>query len=88
MAAPPPGIPGMQPTKEDFGRAIRQQFTESLNLSERCFHTCVDDFSSKTLNAKENLCVYRCIDKYFKFANRVAQTFVQLQQQQQQEGKK
>ena len=35
-------------------------------LVERCFNECVNDFSKKKLGSKEELCVFRCTDKFIK----------------------
>jgi len=44
-------------------------------LVERCFYSCVNDFSSKTLTNKEEQCIYRCSDKWIKHTMRVARAF-------------
>ena len=40
-------------------------------LVERCFHSCVNDFTSRGLKDKERKCVLNCTDKYIKYTNKV-----------------
>lgn len=51
------------------------------NIMERCFTDCVSDFTSKSLQSKEETCVNRCIDKYFVYMERVGNRFGEHQQQ-------
>jgi import inner membrane translocase subunit TIM9 len=40
------------------------------NLVERCFASCSTDFSTKSLNSKEQTCVEHCADKFLNLSNR------------------
>jgi len=58
-------------------------------LVERCFVSCCNDFTSKSLTSKEDTCVQNCTDKFLKHSERVGARFAehnaeQMQQQQQQ----
>ena len=45
-------------------------------LVDKCFNDCVDDFSSKSISAREEGCVMRCWDKNMKAQERIQQRFV------------
>jgi len=45
-------------------------------LVDKCFNDCVDDFSSKSISAREEGCVMRCWDKNMKGQERIQQRFV------------
>ena len=45
------------------------------NLVQKCFESCVDDFTSKSLSSKEEGCVMRCVDKFLKGSERLGQRF-------------
>lgn len=45
------------------------------NLVQRCFNDCVTDFSSKSLQTKEEGCVMRCVDKFLKSSERLGERF-------------
>lgn len=45
------------------------------NLVQRCFNDCVNDFSSKSLQSKEEGCVMRCVDKFLKSSERLGERF-------------
>jgi len=59
-------------------------------LVERCFNSCVNDFTSKALSGKEETCVNNCTDKFFKHSERVGARFAEhnaeMMQQAQQGG--
>lgn len=44
-------------------------------LVERCFTSCVNDFTSKTLSTKEDECISRCADKFLAHSSRVGLRF-------------
>ncbi|CED85058.1 mitochondrial import inner membrane translocase subunit tim9 [Phaffia rhodozyma] len=46
-------------------------------LVERCFSSCVNDFTSKTLTGKESTCVAHCSDKFLKHSERVGARFAE-----------
>jgi len=47
------------------------------SLVERCFHNCVNDFSSTSLSSKETQCMYRCADKFIKFTSKSSRIFTE-----------
>ncbi|KAJ1644593.1 protein transporter tim9 [Dispira simplex] len=47
------------------------------NLVQRCFDSCVNDFTSKTMSSREEGCITRCTDKFMKHAERVGQRFAE-----------
>ena len=42
-------------------------------LVDKCFNDCVDDFTSKSVSAREEGCVMRCWDKNMKSQERIQQ---------------
>lgn len=46
-----------------------------LNLVQRCFTDCVNDFTSDKLTAREESCVLKCSEKFLKHSERVGQRF-------------
>ncbi|KAI0785240.1 chaperone [Abortiporus biennis] len=47
------------------------------NIVERCFTSCCNDFTSKTLSSKEEGCVSNCTDKWLKHSERVGARFAE-----------
>ena len=56
------------------------------NLVQRCFDDCVNDFTSKSLQSREEGCVFRCVDKFLKSNERLGQRFQELNAQMMQSG--
>jgi len=58
-----------------------KQIKDSLrmynSLVERCFGDCVSDFTTSSLNSKEEGCLNRCCDKFFKLSARVGLRFAE-----------
>ncbi|CEG70578.1 hypothetical protein G6F70_009125 [Rhizopus microsporus] len=50
------------------------------SLVQRCFDDCTNDFTTKSLNSKEESCVNKCADKFFKHSERVGARFAELSQ--------
>ena len=44
-------------------------------LVQRCFDDCVNDFTTKSLQSREEGCVMRCFDKSMKGGERIQQRF-------------
>lgn len=55
-------------------------------LVERCFNTCVNDFTSKALTGNETTCVQNCTDKFLKHSERVGARFAEHNAEQMQQG--
>ncbi|KAI8878676.1 chaperone [Backusella circina FSU 941] len=49
------------------------------NLVQSCFMDCVNDFSTKSLTTKEEGCLGKCADKFFKHSERIGLRFSELQ---------
>ncbi|CAO1622935.1 unnamed protein product [Parajaminaea phylloscopi] len=45
------------------------------SLVERCFGSCVDDFTSRSLTSREEDCVEKCTQKFLKHSERVGHRF-------------
>ncbi|RXK37519.1 mitochondrial import inner membrane translocase subunit TIM9 [Tremella mesenterica] len=54
-------------------------------LMERCFMTCVNDFTSKSLTGNEITCVQNCTDKFLKHSERVGARFSEYNAEQMQQ---
>ncbi|CAH7686123.1 Tim10/DDP family zinc finger protein [Phakopsora pachyrhizi] len=58
------------------------------SLVERCFSSCCNDFTSRSLSSKEETCVNNCADKFLKHSERVGARFsehnAEMMQKQQQ----
>ncbi|EUC65203.1 import inner membrane translocase subunit TIM9 [Rhizoctonia solani AG-3 Rhs1AP] len=46
-------------------------------LVERCFNSCVNDFTSKSLGTKEDTCIQNCVEKFMKHSERVGARFAE-----------
>ncbi|KAL9117929.1 MAG: hypothetical protein Q9187_005530 [Circinaria calcarea] len=68
-----------QEQRELTTRMEKKQMKEFMNmysnLVQRCFDDCVNDFTTKSLHAREEGCVMRCVDKYMKGSERLGQRF-------------
>ncbi|KAF8195445.1 Tim10/DDP family zinc finger protein [Pholiota molesta] len=47
------------------------------NIVEKCFNTCVNDFTSKALSSKEDTCILNCTEKFLKHSERVGARFAE-----------
>ncbi|KAJ7644102.1 chaperone [Roridomyces roridus] len=47
-------------------------------LVEKCFQTCVNDFTSKSLSSKEDQCVNNCAAKFMAHSERVSARFAEM----------
>lgn len=66
--------------QQEFQQVIEQKQVKDfmslyLNLVERCFTDCVNDFTSKSLTSKETSCLAKCAEKFMKHSERVGQRF-------------
>ena len=50
-------------------------------LVDRCFDACIDDFTTKSLIARESGCVSRCVSKFMAGSERIGQRFAEQQAQ-------
>jgi len=50
-----------------------------MDLVERCFHPCVNNFRTKFLDKHEITCLENCADRYIKTSNRGALRFQEHQ---------
>ncbi|KAK6514227.1 protein transporter tim9 [Arthrobotrys conoides] len=58
-------------------RQMREFMTMYSNLVQRCFDDCVTDFTSKTMNNKEEGCISKCVEKWLKGSERMGQRFAE-----------
>jgi len=47
------------------------------SLVERCFTSCCNDFTSKALSSKEELCMRNCSAKFMKYSERAGARFAE-----------
>lgn len=45
------------------------------SMVQKCFDSCINDFTTKSLHSREENCVMRCVDKSLKAQERVGQRF-------------
>jgi len=66
-------------------RMERKQMKEFMgmfsSLVDRCFDHCIDDFTTKSLIAREQGCVSRCVQKFMAGSERIGQRFAEQQAQ-------
>ncbi|KAI0023153.1 mitochondrial intermembrane space translocase subunit [Xylariomycetidae sp. FL0641] len=72
-------------TRELEQRMQKRQIKEFLglfsNLVDHCFMSCIDDFTSKSLNGRESGCVARCVQKNMALSQRLSERFQEHNQQ-------
>lgn len=56
-------------------RQMKEFMTMYSKLVQRCFDDCVNDFTTKSLISREEGCVMRCVDKFFKGSARLNERF-------------
>ena len=55
-----------------------KDFMRTFNtIVDRCFVDCVHNFRTKKLEEKEELCVFRCTEKYLKYSGKVGLVFAE-----------
>ncbi|KAB2089278.1 hypothetical protein E1A91_A03G056200v1 [Gossypium mustelinum] len=62
-------------------KARMSAMIDHLQLRDRCFNDCVDNFTRKTLQKQEETCVMRCAEKFLKHSMRVGLRFAELNSQ-------
>lgn len=59
-----------------------REFLGNFNrVAERCFRSCVWDFSSRNIKSQENRCVEACVEKFLKSNQRISERFQEIQVQ-------
>jgi import inner membrane translocase subunit TIM9 len=76
--------PALHQEREMLFLQIRESYKTINEIQERCFHACISDFTVKTVTSKEEICLYRCVDKYHKFTMRAGIMAAQITQEQMQ----
>ncbi|KJA16480.1 hypothetical protein HYPSUDRAFT_71323 [Hypholoma sublateritium FD-334 SS-4] len=66
-----------QMTKVIEKRQMQDFLRMYSNLVEKCFNTCVNDFTSKALSSKEETCIMNCTEKFIKHSERVGARFAE-----------
>mmetsp|Transcript_8189 Transcript_8189/g.26159 ORF Transcript_8189/g.26159 Transcript_8189/m.26159 type:complete len:98 (+) Transcript_8189:102-395(+) len=66
----------------DFDSALMKlQQEDSIamynSLVEKCFGTCVVNFRTGKLDSSEELCTYRCVEKFLRHSQRVSRIFAE-----------
>lgn len=69
--------------QQEFAQIVeRKQMKDFMrlysSLVERCFASCVNDFTSQQLTSKEESCTLKCSEKFLKHSERVGQRFQEL----------
>jgi mitochondrial import inner membrane translocase subunit TIM9 len=63
------------PLLHSFLPALTSRAQTYATLVQRCFDDCVNDFTTKSLIAREEGCVFRCVDKNTKAGERIGARF-------------
>jgi import inner membrane translocase subunit TIM9 len=53
-------------------------------MVDNCFHACVNDFTSKSLQTKEEGCISKCVIKTMNANERMGQRFAEVSMEQNQ----
>ncbi|KAH7041251.1 Tim10/DDP family zinc finger protein [Microdochium trichocladiopsis] len=61
-------------------RQVKEFMNVFGNLVDHCFMSCVDDFTTKTLNSREGGCVSRCVQKQMALTQRLSERFQEQNQ--------
>ncbi|XP_003398457.1 mitochondrial import inner membrane translocase subunit Tim9 [Bombus affinis] len=57
-----------------------RDFVASYNkLIETCFIDCINEFTTRDVQAKEETCALNCMEKYLKMNQRMSQRFEEFQ---------
>ena len=59
-------------TKAKLTHSSTQMYSKMV---QRCFDDCVNDFTTKSLQSREEGCIMRCFDKSIKGGERIQQRF-------------
>lgn len=78
-------------SRSDNGSALVILLTEFdpqtySNLVQRCFEDCSSDFTTKSLSAREEGCIMRCVDKSMKATERLGMRFQEKNAEMMQQG--
>ena len=58
---------------------MKEQMLMVNSITENCFSDCVLSFRSKALEDSEELCVSRCVDKYYHLVRVTSEVFANEQ---------
>ncbi|KAJ1337512.1 TIM23-like protein [Microdochium nivale] len=61
-------------------RQVKEFMNVFGNLVDHCFMSCVDDFTTKSLNTRETGCVTRCVQKQMSLTQRLSERFQEQNQ--------
>ncbi|EAL71103.1 mitochondrial import inner membrane translocase subunit 9 [Dictyostelium discoideum AX4] len=50
----------------------------SVNLTNKCFQSCITNFRIRKLDDEEQLCVYKCVEKNMFFTSALNNHFMKL----------
>jgi len=85
-----PGAPGFVSEQDQLMRRlavleVRESMRQYNVIADRCFSDCVVQFRTRKLDAKEELCVVRCTEKYLGLHTRSLTVFRQVQETEERE---
>eukprot|EP00056_Hartaetosiga_gracilis_P022239 m.29000 g.29000 ORF g.29000 m.29000 type:complete len:87 (+) comp9529_c0_seq2:52-312(+) len=67
--------------EQEFQRKQVEDMIMMYNkLSQNCFESCCNEFTSRALTKKEENCVNMCIGKFFQATQRIGLRFQEAQQ--------
>lgn len=56
-------------------------------LVQRCFESCANDFTSRSLSTNESTCVENCVGKFLKHSERIGARFAEQNAEMMQQNK-
>ncbi|KEY67241.1 hypothetical protein S40285_00151 [Stachybotrys chlorohalonatus IBT 40285] len=56
-------------------RQVKEFMGAFGNLTENCFNSCIDDFTSKAISSRESGCLNRCVLKWMATQQRIGDRF-------------
>ncbi|TRY63373.1 hypothetical protein TCAL_00422 [Tigriopus californicus] len=71
--------PPTLPVNEDQVATFRSFFQTYNRISEYCFRTCVWDFGTPSLRAREERCLNRCTSHYLQMTKEIGHVFAEGQ---------
>ncbi|CAK9823832.1 Mitochondrial import inner membrane translocase subunit Tim9 [Anthophora retusa] len=69
------------PTKVDpeHIKSVRDFVASYNKLIQTCFTDCINEFTTRDVQAKEETCALNCMEKYLKMNQRISQRFEEFQ---------
>jgi len=70
-----------QPAEADQIKQFKEFLTTYNRITEECFASCINDFTTRKVLSDESRCSVHCLQKYLKATARISQRFQEHLQQ-------